>query len=859
MTGTTRASDTPLGVKLRAEFPPAEEILYWIDMDAYCLLIEGDQQDTRVNDSHNKRKDDQLSTMTGELRRRSFQEGKESLLQYPEKCNLYELDENDDMNHPVKPEQQRNNGSVAARHTRVSSNEDVAHGSGFYTSLVLTIVLTSLAAWTRYRDIVSAKKVTWDEAHFGKFGSYYIRGEHYFDVHPPLAKMLVALSGILAGYDGSYNFDPGKDYPDINYRFMRLFNATFGVMVVPIAYWTARELRLSKTGATLTATMVMLDNAYVLISRYILLDSMLLAATALVVLCLTKFRNVRHKAFTPKWWCWLAMTGMSIGLVSSMKWVGLFATALVGLYTIEELWNLFGDLSIPKSSYVGHWVARVVFLIVLPVSIYTSLFALHFRILTNSGPGDSNMSSLFQAGLKGNDFKQSPIEVAFDSKVTIRNTAYGGNLLHSHRDTYPDGSRQQQITCYGHKDANNNFSFQRPWGANHTDAIQILRHGDVVRLVHELTGRNLHSHRIHAPLTAEHWEVSGYGNPKKGDANDEWVLEIIGEQGSSAQDGTLRSLSTTFRLRHRVLGCILTANRAQALPAWGSHQTEVHCNQNAHTKSSSSIWNIEQHWNSKLEPGGRAHSKSVFWNDFKQLNVAMMGANNALVPDPDKFDNLASNPSQWPLLTVGMRMCTWSHDEIKFYLVGNPIVWWSSTASLGVFMAALAYYSIMLHRQASLTSTVYDGTVASVLQHSPQDNLESRRPGSKREWPTVMSPGEWDHFVFVGKMLVGGWFLHYLPFWIMARITYLHHYFPALYFSILLCGYMVDHLVQRVARNNVVKAVAWIMAFSIVVSTFIWFWPATYGIHGPASETMDNRQWRASWDIIDSFAPRTFL
>ncbi|KAF9987080.1 Protein O-mannosyltransferase 2 [Mortierella antarctica] len=708
--------------------------------------------------------------MTDELRRRSVPEGKESVLQYPEKCNLYELDENDDLNHPVKPEQQRNNGSVAARHTRVSSNEDEAHGSGFYTSLVLTIILTSLAAWTRYRDIVSAKKVTWDEAHFGKFGSYYIRGEHYFDVHPPLAKMLVALSGILAGYDGSYNFDAGKDYPDINYRFMRLFNATFGVMVIPIAYWTARELRLSKTGATLTATMVMLDNAYVLISRYILLDSMLLAATAFVVLCLTKFRNVRH-----------------------------------------------------------------------------------------NGPGDANMSSLFQAGLKGNDFKQSPIEVAYGSKVTIRNTAYGGNLLHSHRDTYPDGSRQQQITCYGHKDANNNFSFQRPWGANHTDAIQILRHGDVVRLVHKLTGRNLHSHRIHAPLTAEHWEVSGYGNPKKGDANDEWVLEIIGEQGNSARDGTLRSLSTTFRLRHRVLGCILTANRAQALPAWGSHQTEVYCNQNAHTKSSSSIWNIEQHWNSKLEPGGSAHSKSVFWNDFKQLNLAMMRANNALVPDPDKFDNLASNPSQWPLLTVGMRMCTWSHDEIKFYLVGNPVVWWSSTASLGVFMAALAYYSIMLHRQASLTSTVYDGTVASVLQHSPQDNLESHRPGSKRERPTVMSPGEWDHFVFVGKMLVGGWFLHYLPFWIMARITYLHHYFPALYFSILLCGYMVDHLVQRVARNNVAKAVAWIMAFSIVVSTFIWFWPATYGIHGPASETMDNRQWRASWDIIDSFAPRTFL
>lgn len=107
--------------------------------------------------------------------------------------------------------------------------------------------------------------------------------------------MLVGLSGILAGYDGSCSFEAGQEYPDINYRFMRLFNATFGVMTVPIAYWTARELRMSKAGATFTATMVMLDNAYVLISRYILLDSMLLAATAFVLFCLTKFRNARDK------------------------------------------------------------------------------------------------------------------------------------------------------------------------------------------------------------------------------------------------------------------------------------------------------------------------------------------------------------------------------------------------------------------------------------------------------------------------------------------------------------------------------------------------------------------------------------
>jgi dolichyl-phosphate-mannose--protein O-mannosyl transferase len=31
----------------------------------------------------------------------------------------------------------------------------------------------------------------------------------------------------------------------------------------------------------------------------------------------------------------------------SVKWVGLFVTLLVGAYTIEDLWEKFGDLKMP--------------------------------------------------------------------------------------------------------------------------------------------------------------------------------------------------------------------------------------------------------------------------------------------------------------------------------------------------------------------------------------------------------------------------------------------------------------------------------------------------------------------------------
>lgn len=74
---------------------------------------------------------------------------------------------------------------------------------------------------------------------------------------------------------------------------------------------------------------------------------MLLFFTFTTTLGLVKFRNQRHAPFSDDWWIWLVFTGWSIGCVCSVKWVGMFITALVGLYTIEDLWEKFGDLSMP--------------------------------------------------------------------------------------------------------------------------------------------------------------------------------------------------------------------------------------------------------------------------------------------------------------------------------------------------------------------------------------------------------------------------------------------------------------------------------------------------------------------------------
>ncbi|KAJ5888867.1 Dolichyl-phosphate-mannose--protein mannosyltransferase 2 [Penicillium taxi] len=676
------------------------------------------------------------------------------------------------------------------------------------------IFLTALALFTRLYRIGRSNIVTWDEAHFGKFGSHYLKREFYFDVHPPLGKMLVGLSGYLAGYNGSFEFKSGEKYPeDVDYTFMRAFNALFGAVCVPLAYYTARELNFRRATVWLISLMVLCENSYATISRFILLDSMLLCFTFTTTLCWARFHRLQKSSFSPQWYLWLCLTGLSIGCVCSVKWVGFFCTAIVGLYTIEDLWNKFGDVKMPPTVLAKHLFARVGGLIVIPFLVYLFSFYLHFLVLSNSGPGDAQMSSLFQANLHGTEVgRDSPLEIAHGSRITLKNMGYGGGLLHSHVQTYPDGSGQQQVTCYHHKDANNDWFIYPSRYEPEYDAegeLKFIGDGDVIRFIHGQTGRNLHSHAVAAPVSKSHNEVSCYGNTTIGDEKDHWQIEVV-DDAASRDRTKIRTLTTAFRLRHPALGCYLRAGNVN-LPQWGFKQIETTCVKENKPGDVYTHWNVESHTNERLPPGDPGSYKSPFFRDFIHLNVAMMTSNNALVPDPDKQDDLASAFWQWPILNVGLRMCSWDDSVIKYYLLGNPLVYWGSTASLGVFGLLFLWYLLR-------------------WQRGYQD----------------LSQAEVDHIHYSGLYPVVGWVLHYLPFIIMARVTYVHHYYPALYYSILTFGFCVDWVSRRV--NGKFAAVIYTILYAVIIALFVHFRAIVFGMEGPHQQWAHLR-WFPGWKL----------
>lgn len=704
-----------------------------------------------------------------------------------------------------------------------------------FIRIINPLILTSISAFIRLYQLDKSNEVVWDEAHFGKFGSHYLKHEFYFDVHPPLGKLLVGLSGYLAGYDGSFSFESGQTFPDnCNFVIMRCFNCIFGILCTPLAYKTALTLGYSQWTVWLISLMVNFEMISLVLSKFILLDSMLLFFTVLCYFCLINIHRLRleRQLLSLKGISWLIVTGISIGCVCSVKWVGLFVTCLIGIYIIYDLLIKFYQTTSKNmefSTYLYHWISRIVTLIIIPFIIYLACFKVHFQVLNSSGPGDGSISTLLQASLKGNTIQYGPRSVGYGSLVTLRSQGLSPNLIHSHSSKYPEGSQQQQVTTYGFKDENNEFLIEfdlqktaeghaatliieedKPDNTtaikNPQDYTTLVKDGDTIRLIHKETGCLLHSHSIGAPILKNHFEVSCYADLDHSDLKDEWVIEIQGQEVSPSPFyqnepiDELHPISTNFRLRHKVLGCYL-ATTGYSYPAWGFQQGEVICKHSYMSKDKNTWWNFEDHVNEFLPSLTEDYipPKPRFWKEFILLNYGMMASNNALVPDADKFDKLSSEWWEWPILHSGLRMCGWSADDVKYFMIGHPFINWFSTASIPIVIIYLIVILLLWQRQV-LSFSIFDTNF---------------------------------NYIISGAVLpLLGWILHYLPFVIMGRVTYLHHYVPALYFAIFVAGFVMETLIVKKC-NKYFTAVVYLASYITIIGGFWYLKDLVFGMEGP--------------------------
>ncbi|KAK7917647.1 hypothetical protein PG985_011255 [Apiospora marii] len=682
---------------------------------------------------------------------------------------------------------------------------------------VMTVV-TILGAIVRLFRIYQPTSVVFDEVHFGGFASKYIKGRFFMDVHPPLAKMLIALFGWLAGFNGDFDFkDIGKDYlePGVPYVAMRMFPAICGILLVPTMFLTLKAVGCRTATAALGSSLIIFENGLLTQARLILLDSPLVIATAFTALAFTSFTNQHEqgpsKAFSAAWWFWLVMTGLGLGVTVSIKWVGLFTIAWVGSLTLIQLWVLLGDTkTVTMRIFAKHFMARTFCLVIIPVTFYMAMFAIHFLCLTNPGEGDGFMSSEFQATLNNKGMQDVPVDVAFGSRLSIRHVNTQGGYLHSHPLMYPTGSQQQQITLYPHKDENNVWLMENQTqpldskgeAINGTAAwdnlpeMQYIKNGDVIRMYHLQTHRRLHSHDVRPPVSEAEWqnEVSAYGYEGfPGDANDLFRVEIVKKQSSGAlAKERLRTIQTKFRLVHVMTGCVLFSHKVK-LPDWASEQQEVTCAKGGTLPNS--VWYVEYNEHPQLGADAEKvnYEQPGFFGKFWELQSVMWKTNAGLV-ESHAWD---SRPSSWPILRRGINF--WGKDHRQIYLVGNPVVWYTSTLAVVVYV-------------------LFKGIAVLRWQRSCGDYNN-----------TVFKRFDYE----IGTAVLG-WAFHYFPFYLMQRQLFLHHYFPALYFAVMAFCQIYDFATARlpvpgVRENPIINKAGAVAMLALSAVVFALLSPLAYG------------------------------
>ncbi|KAJ2312807.1 Dolichyl-phosphate-mannose--protein mannosyltransferase 4 [Coemansia sp. RSA 2704] len=721
------------------------------------------------------------------------------------------------------------------------------------SSSTYAFALVALLAFvTRYWKIWDPAQVVFDEVHFGKFASYYLRRQYHFDIHPPCAKMMIALGGWLVGYDGHFLFEKiGMDYManGVPYIMLRAWVAAWGAALPPLVYMIMAESGYSVAASLLAALLVTFDNALVTQGRLILLDNIMIFFMLAAVYSYVRFYKLRYRAFGAQWWSWLVATGVMLGCAVSCKMVGLLTMTLVGSAVLCDLWRII-DIrrGTTMAQFARHFAARVFALIVVPFAVYLGFFYVHFAVLTHTGPGDGYHTAKFQMQLIDNPMTKSSFDVYFGDEIAFRHRDTGV-YMESGVNRYPLRYDDQRVSSQGQqvtgakKLSNDGYwrikpalntegfvEFQARRQAGETISEEELdkwavHHMDLVQLEHVATGTNLRTHDVASPMTPTNMEITTLALNNTANAADTvWQIKI---DQATANTTRLQTSASFVRMVSQKHGVAIWTHK-KALPEWGLRRQEINGNKKPAEKST--LWTVpkirgREATAEELEAMKKKITPMGFLAKYAELQGLMFRHNNALT----SVHPFQSTPISWPLLLRGISFWTDKDSRRQIYLLGNPVGWWMANCAL--FMYGTIMVGLALFGRRNIE--VVDGII-------------------------------YRHMLRSTGFIALAWALHYLPFFLMGRSLFLHHYLPSAIFAYMMTaaifqfGGIVDyprfalkHWYGR-ARALVppgVASMAFVAILTVHIACFVYFAPLTYGTTSLSPDEVNSRRWLESYDL----------
>lgn len=183
---------------------------------------------------------------------------------------------------------------------------------------LIALLLAAVAALFRLPWLGLPAEEVFDEVYHAKTALEYLHGQSPTEwVHPPTAKLLIAIGVWIFGYE------PWA---------WRLAPALAGIALAPVFYFLARRVLATPRAALLAAGLLLGDGVYLVQSRTAMTNIFAVlfqvsAALFIVKAGLSEHPPSRDPALTGN----MLLAGLFLGLALSTRWTSLWATGFLGL------------------------------------------------------------------------------------------------------------------------------------------------------------------------------------------------------------------------------------------------------------------------------------------------------------------------------------------------------------------------------------------------------------------------------------------------------------------------------------------------------------------------------------------------
>ncbi|KAG8698065.1 hypothetical protein FRC08_006161 [Ceratobasidium sp. 394] len=411
-------------------------------------------------------------------------------------------------------------------------------------------------------------------------------------------------------------------------------------------------------------------------------------------------------------------------------------------------------------------------------------------------------------------------------------------FLHSHVERYPlrydDGrisSQGQQVTGYPHNDTNNHWQIIPTKAIPSTGRGRVVRHNDIVQLLHVRTDTHLMTHDVASPLMPTNQEFTTI--PSNDDSRHNDTLFQI--QINDAHEGDAwKSKSAHFKLVH-IPTKVAMWTHPSPLPDWAFNQQEINGNKNSVDKSCT--WFVDEIVSDETGSNSdrtqavapRPVKHMNFFRKFGELQLLMLQHNAGLTASHP----YASGPINWPFLLSGISFWTETDTRKQIYMIGNVVGWWTCVMALSIFVGILGADQLARRRGVipipdAVRNRLYNSTGFFAL----------------------------------------AWAYHYFPFFLMNRQLFVHHYLPAHLASALVAGAVFNFVLSETIHYPIsiagpstrlrprqksdlgFKAAVAAAVFALAMFTvFLFIAPLTYGTSSLDGRQVNRRRILTTWTL----------